>query len=81
MSMTDQGIGPAANPGYRAYVLALLMVVYTFNFLDRQILAILAPYIQAEMGFDDEMMGLLAVRPSPSSIRPWPCPSPGWPTG
>ena len=59
MSMTDQGIGPAANPGYRAYVLALLMVVYTFNFIDRQILAILAPYIQAEMGFDDEMMGLL----------------------
>lgn len=59
MSTTDQGIGPAANPGYRAYVLALLMVVYTFNFIDRQILAILAPYIQAEMGFDDEKMGLL----------------------
>ena len=59
MSMTEQGIGPAANPAYRAYVLALLMVVYTFNFIDRQILAILAPYIQAEMGFDDEMMGLL----------------------
>ena len=59
MSMTDQGIGPAANPSYRAYVLALLMVVYTFNFIDRQILAILAPYIQAEMGFDDEKMGLL----------------------
>ena len=59
MSMTDQGIGPAANPRYRAYVLALLMVVYTFNFIDRQILAILAPYIQKEMGFDDSQMGLL----------------------
>ena len=59
MSMTDQGIGPAANPRYRAYVLALLMVVYTFNFIDRQILAILAPYIKVEMGFSDSQMGLL----------------------
>ncbi len=55
----SQGLGPAADPRYRVYVLALLMVVYTFNFIDRQILAILAPYIQAEMRFDDEQMGLL----------------------
>ena len=53
------GIGPAADPGYRVYVLGLLMVVYTFNFIDRQILAILAPYIKAEMGFSDSQMGLL----------------------
>ena len=59
MTATDQGLGPAANPGYRVYVLALLMVVYTFNFIDRQILAILTPYIQAEMKFDDAQMGLL----------------------
>ena len=59
MSMTDQGIGPAANPGYRAYVLALLMVVYTFNFIDRQILAILLPYIKAELHFTDSQLGLL----------------------
>lgn len=58
-SAVEQGIGPAANPGYRAYVLALLMVVYTFNFIDRQILAILAPYIQAEMKFTDGQLGLL----------------------
>lgn len=59
MSSVERGIGPAANPGYRAYVLGLLMVVYTFNFIDRQILAILAPYIKAEMGFTDSQMGLL----------------------
>lgn len=55
----DAGIGPAANPRYRTYVLVLLMVIYTFNFIDRQILAILAPYIQAEMNFTDSQLGLL----------------------
>jgi len=62
MSTTDaieRGIGPAANRGYRAYVLALLMVVYTFNFIDRQILAILLPYIKAELNFTDGQLGLL----------------------
>ena len=59
MSMTEEGIGPAANRGYRAYVLALLMVVYTFNFIDRQILAILLPYIKAELHFTDSQLGLL----------------------
>lgn len=59
MSSVERGIGPAVNPGYRAYVLGMLMVVYTFNFIDRQILAILAPYIKAEMGFTDSQMGLL----------------------
>ena len=59
ISSVERGIGPAANPGYRAYVLGLLMVVYTFNFIDRQILAILAPYIKAELGFTDSQMGLL----------------------
>ena len=59
LGSVERGIGPAANPGYRAYVLGLLMVVYTFNFIDRQILAILAPYIQAEMGFTDSQLGLL----------------------
>lgn len=59
MSSVERGIGPAVNPGYRAYVLGMLMVVYTFNFIDRQILAILAPYIKAELGFTDSQMGLL----------------------
>jgi MFS family permease len=43
----------------RGTVLLLLVLVYTFNFLDRQILAILAPDIQKEMNLDDGALGLL----------------------
>ena len=50
---------PIERPAYRVYVLGLLTVVYTFNFIDRQVLAILAPYIQAEMNFTDSQLGLL----------------------
>ncbi len=50
---------PLERPAYRYYVLGLLTVVYTFNFIDRQVLAILAPYIQAEMNFTDSQLGLL----------------------
>ena len=56
---TTHTANPADRPNYRYYVLALLMAVYTFNFIDRQILAILAPYIKEEMGFTDSQMGLL----------------------
>ena len=44
----------------RRYVLALLVVVYTFNFIDRQILAILLPAIKAEFGVTDTILGFLA---------------------
>ncbi|MGH8223218.1 MAG: spinster family MFS transporter [Woeseiaceae bacterium] len=44
----------------RRYVLGLLVVVYTFNFIDRQILAILLPAIKAEFGVDDWVLGFLA---------------------
>ncbi|WP_156840326.1 spinster family MFS transporter [Novosphingobium aquimarinum] len=40
-------------------VLAMLLAVYVFNFVDRQILAILAAPIQADLGLDDSQMGLL----------------------
>jgi MFS family permease len=50
---------PLERPAYRYYVLSMLMLVYTFNFIDRQVLAILAPYIQAEMKFTDSQLGLL----------------------
>lgn len=44
----------------RAYpMLAMLLLVYIFNFIDRQILAILAAPIQAELGLSDTQMGLL----------------------
>lgn len=45
--------------GYRLYVLALLILVYTFNFLDRQILSILATPIKAELGLSDGQFGLM----------------------
>ena len=44
----------------RRYTLAILVVVYTFNFIDRQILAILLPAIRAEFGVDDWVLGFLA---------------------
>ncbi len=61
MTLTDPTAVPTPleRPAYRYYVLGLLTVVYTFNFIDRQVLAILAPYIQAEMKFTDSQLGLL----------------------
>ncbi len=44
----------------RRYTLGVLVAVYTFNFVDRQILAILLPSIRAEFGVDDWVLGFLA---------------------
>ncbi|MDT0574719.1 MFS transporter [Croceicoccus sp. F390] len=53
-------LGPAPQvAGRRGVVLAMLLLVYIFNFLDRQILSILAAPVQAELGLDDAQMGLL----------------------
>ncbi len=48
-----------ARPAYRYYVLALLTLVYTFNFIDRQLLAILQESIKAELLLSDSQLGLL----------------------
>ncbi|HEY4055947.1 MAG TPA: MFS transporter [Kofleriaceae bacterium] len=45
---------------YRYYVLAILVLVYTMNFLDRQILAILKGPIQAELHVSDSAMGVMS---------------------
>lgn len=45
--------------GYRYVVLAMLLLVYIFNFLDRQILAILAQPVKADLGLTDTQLGLL----------------------
>ncbi|WP_296613653.1 MFS transporter [Sphingomonas sp.] len=47
------------RPGYPALVLAMLLVVYTFNFLDRQILGILAKPIQASLHLSDAEFGAI----------------------
>ncbi len=50
----------SATQSTRRYVLGVLVVVYTCNFIDRQILAILLPSIKAEFGVDDWVLGSLA---------------------
>jgi len=47
------------SPGYARLVLAMLLVVYTFNWLDRQILGILAPAIKADLGLSNTQLGAL----------------------
>lgn len=49
----------APNASYRAYVLLALIVVYTFNFIDRQIMGALAIYIQPALGVNDTQMSLM----------------------
>jgi predicted MFS family arabinose efflux permease len=49
----------AERPGYPALVLTMLLVVYTFNFLDRQILGILAKPIQASLHLSDAEFGAI----------------------
>ncbi len=48
------------SPGYRNYVLFVLTLIYVVNYLDRQILGILLPYIQKEFTIDDFQAGLLS---------------------
>ncbi len=47
------------TPAYARYVLGLLFVAYVFNFVDRQILAILLQPIKEDLGVSDTAMGLL----------------------
>lgn len=50
---TDRG------PRYRYLVLAMLIIAYTINFLDRQILGILKEPIKTELGLTDTQLGLM----------------------
>lgn len=49
----------ADSRGYRAVVLGMLLLVYTFNFIDRQILGILAGPIKADLQLTDTQLGVL----------------------
>jgi MFS family permease len=44
---------------YSWYVLGVLVLVYVFNFIDRQIMSILAEDIKADLGIDDAQIGFL----------------------
>ncbi len=43
----------------RNYVLGILVVVYTFNFIDRQILSILLESIKNDLNLSDTSLGML----------------------
>lgn len=61
-STADTGQNSAELPkasGYSWYVLCVLVVVYILNFIDRQILSILAVDIKADLGLTDADMGFL----------------------
>lgn len=49
----------ATSTSHRYWVLAVLVLVYTFNFLDRQILGILAASIKKDLALSDTQLGLM----------------------
>ncbi len=51
-----QGYG---TKSYRAYVLGALLIVYTFNFIDRVVIGIIGEPIKVEFGLTDFQLGLL----------------------
>lgn len=51
---------PEFSRKYTHYVLGVLLVVYVFNFVDRQILAILAQSIKTDLGLTDTEIGALS---------------------
>ncbi len=57
--MTDVPSAPTHSRGYARLVLAMLLLVYTFNWLDRQILGILAPAIKADLHLTNTQLGML----------------------
>ncbi|CAN5300233.1 MFS transporter [soil metagenome] len=61
-SQSQTSAGPRSGRGsrYRYVVLAMLILVYTLNFLDRQILGILAKPIKEEFGLTDGQFGLMS---------------------
>ncbi|MAC69203.1 MAG: MFS transporter [Gammaproteobacteria bacterium] len=50
---------PYASTARRNYVLVVLTLVYTFNFIDRQLLSILQEAIKVDLSLSDAQLGLL----------------------
>ena len=54
--------GPGIEPlskGFRRYALWTLMIIYTLNFLDRQIVNILAEPIKRDLNLADWQLGMM----------------------
>ncbi|MEM7100450.1 MAG: MFS transporter [Pseudomonadota bacterium] len=68
--MSESATNPGESPepqdisvfsaGARHYALSVLVVVYTFNFIDRQILSILLEPIKQDLGLSDTALGMLS---------------------
>ncbi|PBN41841.1 MFS transporter [Sphingobium sp. D43FB] len=52
-------MGGKFTPAYGRYVLIALLAVYSINFMDRQIIAVLSPQIKFELGLSDTQLGFL----------------------
>ena len=50
---------PYPSTGYAWYVVAVLMVIYVFSFMDRQILALLTTPIKKQLEISDSQMSYL----------------------
>ncbi len=48
------------SAGYRSYALGLLLVIYIFNFIDRQVVNILAEPIKNELNLEDWQLGMMS---------------------
>jgi MFS family permease len=60
MTRIHKGIAMSMQtPARKAFVLGMLLIVYTFNFIDRQILGILAGSIKTDLALTDTQLGLL----------------------
>lgn len=62
--MSDVSAAPGGFQGYgtkpyRAYILGVLVVIYTFNFIDRLLISIVQEAIRADFGVSNFMLGLL----------------------
>ena len=59
MSDPEQKDAPRIGGRYAGYVTVVLVIVYVFNFIDRQIVTILAEEIKADLGISDAQIGFL----------------------
>src|SRR5690606_2139751 len=60
LSGARKTMAAAFSPAYRRYALAVLMLAYTANYVDRQILSILLQPIKLELGLSDTQLGFLS---------------------
>ena len=57
----DATANPYASANARYYAVGILTVVYTFNFIDRQLLAILQESIKVDLSLSDTQLDVLSA--------------------